>query len=386
MTVLAIVRHYLPGYQSGGPVRSLTNLVERLGDELQFRIITCDRDLVDDAPYAGVVIDDWNRVGKADVYYVSPRNRSIWRVARLIRNTRHDVLYLNSFFDSIFTVKTVIARRLGLFRRVPAILAPRGEFSPGALNFDRWKKIAYLAVSLRLGLYRDLVWQASSDVEAEDMRRTLDRFGEPLLLASNLPRPASNEAVRVPVRSPGDALRVVFLSRIAPKKNLIFALRVLQQVRVPVTFSIYGPVTDRGYWSECRRLLDCLPNNVKAEYQGEVQSADVPRVLRAHDLFFLPTRGENYGHAIAEALSVGTPALIADTTPWRGLEEAGAGWDLPLEDAERFARCVDRCAELGSEEYTAWRERVRRYAENRIGGQGAVEAHRRLFETAIGRS
>ena len=78
--------------------------------------------------------------------------------------------------------------------------------------------------------------------------------------------------------------------------------------------------------------------------------------------------------------------LIADTTPWRGLEEAGVGWDLPLDDPERFARCVECCAELGPEEYTAWRERVRRYAADRIGGQGAVEAHRRLFEMAIARS
>ena len=112
----------------------------------------------------------------------------------------------------------------------------------------------------------------------------------------------------------------------------------------------------------------------------------MPRVLRAHDLFFLPTRGESYGHAIAEALSVGTPALIADTTPWRGLEEAGVGWDLSLEDPERFARCVDRCAELGAEDYAAWRDRVSRYAANRLGGEGAVEAHRSLFETAIARS
>ena len=137
------------------------------------------------------------------------------------------------------------------------------------------------------------------------MRRTLDGFAEPLLLASNLPRPASKEAIGVRGRSSGDTLRVVFLSRIMPKKNLVYALRVLQYVRVPVKFSIYGPVEDRSYWSECLRLLDCLPDNVKVEYRGEVQPDDVPRVLRAHDLFFLPTRGESYGHAIAEALSVG---------------------------------------------------------------------------------
>ena len=52
--------------------------------------------------------------------------------------------------------------------------------------------------------------------------------------------------------------------------------------------------------------------------------------MAANDLFFLPTRGENFGHVIAEALSVGTPVLISDQTPWRKLAAVGLGHDLPL--------------------------------------------------------
>ena len=390
VTVLAIIRHYLPGFQSGGPARTLANLVEQLGEEIQFRIITCERDLVDETPYSGAAVDGWNRVGKAEVYYASQPNRSVRRLARLISCTHHDILYFNSFFDSVLTVKTLLARRFGLLPGVPGVLAPRGEFSPAALNLDRWKKIAYLAAAPRLGLYRDLVWQASSEFEADDIRRTVggtaQLLAESMFVAPNLPRPVSNETATVQCRAPGEALQVIFLSRITPLKNLAYALRVLQQVRVCVKFSIYGPVADRGYWSECQRLLGCLPDNVSVEYRGEVQPADVHRLLQAHDLFFLPTQSENYGHAIAEALSVGTPVLIADTTPWRGLEEAGVGWDVPLNDSNRFARCLEYAAGVGSEEYMAWREQVRAYAANRIGGQGAVEAHRRLFEAAVARS
>jgi glycosyltransferase involved in cell wall biosynthesis len=386
VTVLAIVRHYLPLFQSGGPARTLANLVERLGDELQFSIITSDRSVAGgDGRSDEVLADRWNRVDKANVYYASRPNRSVRGLARLIRETPHDILYINSFFDSVFTVKALLARRLGLLPHVPAVLAPRGEFSPAALDLDRWRKVPYLAVALRAGLYRDLVWQASSEREAADIRRTIGGVAESVIVAPNLPRLSSDEPETVAGRPPGAALRVVFLSRIVPMKNLAYALRVLRLVRARVDLSIYGPVRDEGYWRECRRLLDCLPDNVKAEYRGEVPSVDVPRVLRSHDLFFLPTRGENYGHAIAEALSVGTPVLIADTTYWRGLEEAGVGWDLPLADQGRFARCVDYCAGLGSEEYAAWRERIRRHASDRMQDEGAVDANRRLFETAIAR-
>ena len=49
-----MVRYYLPGYKSGGPVRTIVNLVDHLGDDIDFRIVTSDRDALEDAPYANV--------------------------------------------------------------------------------------------------------------------------------------------------------------------------------------------------------------------------------------------------------------------------------------------------------------------------------------------
>src|SRR3546814_13762415 len=50
--VAVFLRGYLPGYRSGGPLQSIANLVSRLGDEFDFRIITADRDLGNTSPYA----------------------------------------------------------------------------------------------------------------------------------------------------------------------------------------------------------------------------------------------------------------------------------------------------------------------------------------------
>jgi len=43
-TVLAFTACYLPGYKGGGPIRSVANIVDRLGEEFSFRIFTGDRD------------------------------------------------------------------------------------------------------------------------------------------------------------------------------------------------------------------------------------------------------------------------------------------------------------------------------------------------------
>ncbi len=385
-TVLALVRFYLPGYRSGGPVRTLANMVDRLGEEFRFRIITSDRDVLDGSAYAGVVVDEWNRVGNAKIYYASPAALTFRRLSKLIAATPHDVLYLNSFFHPVFATQPLVARRLGLLPRAPVVLAPRGEFSAGALEFKRWKKALYMKVATRLGLYRDLVWQVSSDLEAEHVRRRLGRVAKRVVVAPNVTRWISDLSVPVPARRRGGVLRLVFLSRIAPKKNLDYALQVLGKVRVPVKFNIYGPVEDAGYWHRCQRLMDKLPGHVDVEYGSEVQPADVGEVLQAHDLFFLPTRGENYGHVIAETLAAGTPVLISDATPWRGLEEAGVGWDLPLDNQERFAGCIEYCARLEAGEFAVWRDRVWAYGAARMRDPRALEANRRLFEQAIARA
>ena len=71
--ILIIMGRYLPGYKDGGPVRSIKNLVDYLGDEYNFKILTCDRDHGDEIAYPNIKVNEWNRVGNADVYYVPPK-------------------------------------------------------------------------------------------------------------------------------------------------------------------------------------------------------------------------------------------------------------------------------------------------------------------------
>ena len=127
--VLAFVGTYLPGYKAGGPIQSVANLVEHLSDDLDFRIVTADRDMGDNAPYPGVAIDAWNTVGKAQVFYASRARRSLRGFARLMRETPHELVYVNSFFSPVFTQRPLLARTLGLAPRRPVVIAPRGEFS-----------------------------------------------------------------------------------------------------------------------------------------------------------------------------------------------------------------------------------------------------------------
>src|SRR3546814_12203947 len=100
-------------------------------------------------------------------------------------------------------------------------------------------------------------------------------------------------------------LRITFLSRISPMKNLLFCLETLARVHVPVVFTIYGPREDHEYWQRCEAAITALPSHVVAVYGGSIEPSDVVPALSRPDIFFLPTFGENYGHVIAEALAAG---------------------------------------------------------------------------------
>jgi glycosyltransferase involved in cell wall biosynthesis len=176
-----------------------------------------------------------------------------------------------------------------------------------------------------------------------------------------------------------DILRVVFLSRISPKKNLDFALQVLQQVEIPVEFNIYGMISDEAHWQHCKKLMAELPQQVKVNYHGGVEHGAVAQVLAKHDLFFLPTRGENFGHAIFEALLAGVPALISDQTPWQDFDQERVGWVRSLDSILAFKKVIESMALTDSAERIAQRDKARRYAQKIAQCRGVQEQNIALF-------
>lgn len=80
------------------------------------------------------------------------------------------------------------------------------------------------------------------------------------------------------------------------------------------------------------------------EFHEGIPHDAVEDIIRANHIFALPTRGENFGHSIFEALAAGRPVLISDQTPWRGLAAEKAGWDLDLSSPDVFVERIEEAA------------------------------------------
>lgn len=374
--VLTFCGCYLPGYKGGGPIKTIKNLFDSVGDKLNFKLITSDRDLGDSSPYTSIQVAAWNKVGKAEVFYAQQGRAGLRQIRTILKESQFDVVYLNSFFSFRFSIYPLF-HSLRLNKKI--ILGPRGEFSEGALGLKRTKKAAYIFLFKLFGLHKKLIFQASSEYEAADIRRILGPNVD-IQIAEDIG--AQEFAEQLCEREIG-RLKVVFVSRISPNKNLLDALQMLKQVKQSLDYHIYGPVEDSAYWAACEEAIKNLPENITVKYMGELHPSEVVTTLSKYDLFFLPTLGENYGHVIAEALCAGLPILIADTTPWRNLEAQGIGWDLPLENPEEFARVIDEVAEMSPEKHFQMKEKVLLWAKDKFSQTEAVEANYNMLMYAL---
>ena len=360
-TVAMAIGAFWPGNDASGPNQSFRALRESLGAEFRFTLFARDRPFGAQASSPGK--------GLSDAHYLVPARPGPRGLLARLRATRPDALWLNGFFDRDFTLPLLLAHRAGLLGRTRLLLSPRGEFHPGALALKprrkRWGR-ALLAPFLR-----EVTLHAADGEELAHLRCALPRHKRFSIAANPRALPP------MPVHTPQDGpLRIVFLGRIARNKGLHRALAALTKVRAPVLFTVIGPAEDESYLRECLALAAGLPPHVTLRWRGALPQSDVPQALAQADLLFLPTAGESFGHAVFEALSAGTPVLLSDKTPWRGLERAHAGWDLSLATDEPFAQMIDRFARLDAPARSVWRTGARALAE------AHVVRSRAAFDTA----
>ncbi|CCU80941.1 Glycosyl transferase, group 1 [Halanaerobium saccharolyticum subsp. saccharolyticum DSM 6643] len=378
--ILIFVNYYLPGHKAGGPIRSISNLVYYLKDEFDFYIITQDRDFEDETPYENICINDWNEVKGAQVFYLSPDKR-FKNIKKAIDSINYDVMYFNSFFSFCFTIYPLFLRKMNLIQATPIIIAPRGEFSEGAINIRKTKKKYFIKAAKLSSIYKNALWHSSSSYESNDIKREFKNDIE-IHEAINLPSIPQLAKPKKSNKKSGE-ISMVYLSRVSPKKNLDGALKLLNQLEARINFDIYGPVDDKDYWKKCQNIITELPKNINARYLGSIKHNKVQQTLAKYDLFFFPTHGENYGHVIIEALMSGCPVLISDQTPWDQLESNNAGWALDLDNKMEFQNVIKKCINLSNSEINNLKKSAYDYSKKIIFNKKMIETNKQLFYKAL---
>ena len=360
--VLIVCDWYEPGYKAGGPIQSCKNIVAALNNRYQFYILTSDRDLGDNQSYTGIVTDQWVKGNNnATIWYSSPGLLNRENFLNLIKEVNPQIVYFNSMFSQQYTIMPVRALMQSRFAG-KMILSPRGMLQAGAMQRKTLKKTLFLKLFKWLGWNKRITFHATDEQEKLDI---LSFFpGQAVVVADNIPG-VNKLAWKNRQKNQGE-LRTVFISRVHPKKNLHFMLEVLKTINSKGNFilDIYGEEDDSQYTAKCKSLASQLPEFIQVNFNGALPHNRVFDVLSEYHLFLLPTLGENFGHAIYEAMSSGCPVLISNKTPWQNLDKHFAGFDLPLEDSSKYQSVLERFMSMSQHEFDQWSAGSRKYADS----------------------
>ena len=371
--ILIFIDWYKPGFKAGGPIRSISNLVDQLHEKVAIYIVTRNTDYLESISYTTVKTDEWNTIDGAQVFYLSSQNTTAKTIKNLIKEVQPNTVYCNSLYSYYFSLLPIyIAKKL----HIRVVLAVRGMLSKGSLGVKSRKKLFFLQSAKFIGYFKNVIFHATTLDEKKDIKKA---FGKKttVIVASNLLQKKSldfHEKIKN-----NNKLKLVSVARISPEKNTLYALETLKQCKSNIEFDIYGPIYNQEYWLKCQAVINQSPNNIVVNYKGTLNHDDIDITLQNYHALFLPSTGENFGHIILEAMLNSCVPIISDKTPWKNLENQKIGFDLSLNNISTFVEKIDFLASLSNKDFYEYSFNAYRLGLKTNSSHQNIAAYQQLF-------
>jgi glycosyltransferase involved in cell wall biosynthesis len=229
---------------------------------------------------------------------------------------RADVVHIHAVWEEILHKAAQAAQR----QQVPYIVRPCGMLDPWSLKRWRIFKKGLLTWRIRKNLNQAMALHCTSDTELAGIRQLglqtkfiVEPNGIDLAEFETLPE-RGVFASQYPqlIGRPF----VLFFSRIHPKKGLDVLIPAFAKVAYIASLAnwmlvLSGP-DGNGYGAAVRRMVRHHGLKERVLFTGMLTDGQRIAALRDASLFVLPSRQENFGLAVVEALAASTPVIISD--------------------------------------------------------------------------
>jgi glycosyltransferase involved in cell wall biosynthesis len=328
------VLHVIPSIspRRGGPSQAVIEMVTALRlRQVDAAILTTNDDcesLLTDLPtgdwttYSGVPILAFPRwspaLGALREYAYSP-GLNQW----LSNNICYfDLLHVHALFSFPSTAAMVQARRT----RVPYLLRTIGQLSPWSLARSKARKQLMLRLVEKRNIKEARLLHFTTTLERDECFTALGQSFPSLVLplGVRLPSHPTEEKFQK------EGLRLLFLSRLHPKKQLevlLKALALLQSASPNIAWQLdIAGTGEPAYLASLMKLTRELNLVERCHWLGHVQGEAKTTLLQQADWFLLPSAAENFGISVVEALAAGTPVIVSPQVAVAELiKGAGAG-------------------------------------------------------------
>jgi glycosyltransferase involved in cell wall biosynthesis len=285
-----------------------------------------------------------------------------------------DLLHDHGLWLPSNVMAAIVAKRYA----VPLVISTRGMLTAWALRHNRWKKrLAWWAYQ-RWVLRQAALFHVTSQEEVDALRNL--GFDQPAAIIPNgVPLPNLSDLKEKEAGS----RRVLFLSRLHPKKGLPMLLEAWAEVRpAGWTLELVGPSED-GHRAELEAQARRMDLADHVHFVGSVSNDEKWDVYRRADLFVLPTHSENFGIVVAEALAAEVPAITTTGAPWGDLETRDCGWWVDS-DMEAIAGALREAVALEPTEREAMGRRGRRLVEEQYSWPSVAEDMAATYRWLLG--
>ncbi|MDB5223209.1 MAG: glycosyltransferase family 4 protein [Chitinophagaceae bacterium] len=365
---------FYPAYRAGGTIQSVVNMVANFNEGIRYKIFCSNKD-IDGKMLSHVKYDMWVKYNEnTEVWYAS--NTSILSrgfyttILREIKKTDPDVLFIDGIYSLYFNLIPL------LFCKVHRkIISVRGMLHPGALSQKKEKKFFYLFLWKLLKLYKYCDFSASDNLEKQHIKNIFGRKAN-IFVTTDFPRTLQ---WHVPPPKEVNSLTLVTVAVISPMKNHLSVLNALVSCTANITYNIYGPIKDFDYWNLCIAIIKKLPAKISVNYHGDIHPSQVEITLAKNHVFIMPSKSENFGHAIYEALTVGRPVVTSYNTPWNNLQTYYAGINANPEKSEDLVEAIKFFSEMNHQEFQIWCRAAGKYAGKAININEIKNQYRKMF-------
>ena len=226
-------------------------------------------------------------------------------------------------------------------------------------------------------IYSNITWHATSEIEKEEILQKFPKAN--IRIAPNI----SNSAITEVKKEFSTPFRILTVGRISPEKGYYEALEAIRtwNPKIEIYWDIVG-LEENSELVNAIQLSSKESHRIHVQIHGHKNQDELKTFYEKAHLFFLPSRGENYGHAIAEALSNGIPVVISDQTPWKNLEAEFAGKSSSLNPKD-LAASLDFFLNLSNETYRKWSDGALNYAQKQINTQSIFRNNKNLFNKLL---
>ena len=345
MRILFVAPFYKPAHVYGGPTYSIPTICEALvnaGESVT--VYTTNANGIEDLPYTPGILQD---VQGVQVLYLKRNFHGNFFFSQQLASTciqkintsNFDVVYIASNWGFPF----IPACWSSFLKKVPYIISPRASFKRNAWEGKYFKKFSYHLLFERFLINRASLIHYTTILESNQSRWL--NLKPPQVIIPNpvdfqkfdsLP---SKSHFRNKFKIEEDKKVILILGRIDPDKGLDLALQSLQLVVKQVSnvlLVIAGP-EENNYIQKLQSLAKILNIEEHLLFTGLLDAHQRVEALVDADILFSPSRSENFGMSIVEAMACELPVIITDQVGVADfVEREDAGLVVPL-DHEQMA-------------------------------------------------